>query len=102
MNTEQIKHNGLGIATTAIISRTLGAGAPDQARRQGRLILLTGICLLALLVISLWLDALLGGIHGLFMGALVGNLLAGLMAWQVFQKGLSQLRQQNTGAPLQQ
>jgi len=46
---------GLGIATTAIISRSLGAGSKQRAKKQGRLILITGISLLALLVASLWL-----------------------------------------------
>ncbi|MDR9466717.1 MATE family efflux transporter [Marinospirillum sp.] len=46
---------GLGIATTAIISRTLGAGAAEKARQQGRLILMAGVGLLALLTLLLWL-----------------------------------------------
>ncbi|SFC16648.1 putative efflux protein, MATE family [Marinospirillum celere] len=46
---------GLGIATTAIISRTLGAGNPEKAQQQGRLILITGLSLLALLMLFLWL-----------------------------------------------
>lgn len=46
---------GLGIATTAIISRTLGANDLDKARQQGRLILFAGLALLALLMLSLWL-----------------------------------------------
>ncbi|WP_218563963.1 MATE family efflux transporter [Marinospirillum perlucidum] len=45
---------GLGIATTALISRTLGGGETGKAKQQGRLILLTGSALLALLVILLW------------------------------------------------
>jgi len=50
----------------------------------------------------LWLGAQLGGINGLFTGALVGNLLAGLLAWQVFQKGISRLRSQRVDEPRQQ
>lgn len=46
---------GLGIAITAIISRTLGAGRVEQARQQGWLILLTGLFLLALMALLLWL-----------------------------------------------
>lgn len=46
---------GLGIAITAIISRTLGAGRTEQARQQGRLILLTGLLILALMSGLLWL-----------------------------------------------
>lgn len=47
----------------------------------------------------LWIGAYLGGIQGLFTGALIGNLLAGLLAWQVFQKGLNR---QKALSPLQQ
>lgn len=46
---------GLGIALTALISRSLGAGKTLLARQQGRLILITGVSLLACLVASLWL-----------------------------------------------
>lgn len=46
---------GLGIATTAIISRTLGAGDLQRAKQQGGLILLIGTGLLALLSLMVWL-----------------------------------------------
>lgn len=45
---------GLGIATTAIISRTLGAGKQILAQQQGGLILLLGASLLAVVVLVLW------------------------------------------------
>ena len=45
---------GLGIATTAIISRTLGAGHQQQAKQQGGLILLIGTGLLAVLSVLVW------------------------------------------------
>lgn len=46
---------GLGIATTAIISRTLGAGDELRARRLGGLVITVGACLVLLLGIVLWL-----------------------------------------------
>ncbi|SFR63371.1 putative efflux protein, MATE family [Marinobacter daqiaonensis] len=46
---------GLGIATTAIISRTLGAGDEDRAVRLAGLVVVTGAILVCLLAIGLWL-----------------------------------------------
>lgn len=46
---------GLGIATTAIISRTLGAGADTQAQRLGGLVVSVGAVLVLTLCILLWL-----------------------------------------------
>ena len=46
---------GLGIATTAIISRTLGAGDEQRAVRLAGLVVSTGATLVCLLAVSLWL-----------------------------------------------
>jgi putative MATE family efflux protein len=46
---------GLGIATTAIISRTLGAGDELRAHRLGGLVITVGGTLVLLLCVSLWL-----------------------------------------------
>lgn len=46
---------GLGIATTAIISRTLGAGDELRACRLGGLVITVGGTLVFLLCVSLWL-----------------------------------------------
>lgn len=46
---------GLGIATTAIISPSLGAGNQQLARQQGTIILLVGASLLACLYLLAWL-----------------------------------------------
>lgn len=55
---------GLGIATTAIISRTLGAGDEIRAFRLGGLVITVGSTLVFVLCISLWL------LQSLIMGAL--------------------------------
>ncbi len=57
---------GIGIATTAIISRVLGAGDADRARRMGGLVVLSGATLIAALVLVIWFSrylilAMLGG-----------------------------------------
>ncbi|MCC5856956.1 MAG: MATE family efflux transporter [Ectothiorhodospiraceae bacterium] len=46
---------GLGIATTAIIARTLGAGDRWRARRLAGLVLVTGVVGMLLLCVLLWL-----------------------------------------------
>ncbi|WP_092020897.1 MATE family efflux transporter [Marinobacter zhejiangensis] len=46
---------GLGIATTAIISRTLGAGDPLRAERLGGLVVTVGAVLVLVLCLLLWL-----------------------------------------------
>ena len=61
---------GLGIATTAIISRTLGAGDVARAERLGGLVVLVGATLVLVLCLGLWLlrapiMALLGAESGL-------------------------------------
>lgn len=45
---------GLGIAIAAMISRALGAGEQERARRLGSLVLLAGTVLIALLALLLW------------------------------------------------
>ncbi len=47
---------GLGVATTAIIARTLGAGDPERARRLGTLVLIAGSAGMLLLCLVLWLS----------------------------------------------
>ncbi|WP_179959352.1 MATE family efflux transporter [Marinobacter changyiensis] len=46
---------GLGIATTAIISRTLGAGDQARAERLGGLVVVVGAAMVLMLCILLWL-----------------------------------------------
>ncbi|MGQ7249910.1 MATE family efflux transporter [Halomonas sp. V046] len=46
---------GMGIAIAALISRALGAGEHERARRLGSLVLLMGTAVIALLAIVLWL-----------------------------------------------
>jgi len=52
------------------------------------------ICYLPLL----WAGAWLMGLNGLFTGALLGNIAAGMVAWSFYRKGMSAL-EQRTAAP---
>ncbi|WP_417615667.1 MATE family efflux transporter [Oceanisphaera sp.] len=46
---------GIGIASTALISRALGAGSPRRAKHMGGLVVLTGCCVAFLLCALIWL-----------------------------------------------
>ncbi|NAX47458.1 MATE family efflux transporter [Photobacterium halotolerans] len=46
---------GLGIATTAVISRVLGSGDEQRAKQLGGLVVLTGALIVAVVGIALWL-----------------------------------------------
>lgn len=57
---------------------------------------ISALRLFAFFLPCLWLGAQLGGIQGLFWGALIGNILAGVCAWAMYQKALIQLEQKLT------
>lgn len=46
---------GIGIASTALISRAIGAGKPARARHMGGLVVLAGCCVSLLLCALIWL-----------------------------------------------
>lgn len=46
---------GIGIASTALISRALGAGNPERAKHLGGIVVLTGCCVSLLLCALIWL-----------------------------------------------
>ncbi|WP_428467575.1 MATE family efflux transporter [Photobacterium minamisatsumaniensis] len=48
------------------------------------------VCFLPLI----WIGAYLGGLHGLFLGAMVGNIMAGITAWVFYQQGVKRLENQ--------
>lgn len=47
---------GLGIATTAVISKALGANQTDHARQLGGLVVIIGAGLIAMLCVTLWVS----------------------------------------------
>ncbi|OEF30037.1 MATE family efflux transporter [Vibrio rumoiensis] len=60
-------------------------------------LLISALRLFIFFLPCLWLGAKLGGIKGLFIGALIGNILAGLNAWWIFKKNFTRLTQKSTG-----
>jgi len=52
---------------------------------------ISALRLFAFFLPCLWVGSLLGGIEGLFWGAFVGNIFAGLCAWAMYQRALNQI-----------
>lgn len=54
-------------------------------------LLISALRLFVFFLPCLWLGATLGGLEGLFIGALFGNILAGINAWMIFKKNFTRL-----------
>ncbi|MCG9595381.1 MATE family efflux transporter [Vibrio sp. Isolate25] len=54
---------------------------------------ISALRLFAFFLPCLWLGAKIGGIEGLFWGALAGNIFAGASAWLMYQKALKQIEE---------
>ena len=80
-------YSGLGVCIL-MISASNALGLPIRA------LIISIIRLFVCYLPFLWAGAYLGGINSLFSGALIGNLLAGVLAWQMYQQGLKHLRLQ--------
>jgi putative MATE family efflux protein len=53
---------------------------------------ISALRLFAFFLPCLWLGSLLFGVHGLFYGAFLGNVLAGITAWLIYRRVLLSLR----------
>ncbi len=80
-------YSGLGVCIL-MVSASNALGLPVRA------LIISILRLFVCYLPFLWAGAYLGGINSLFTGALVGNLLAGILAWQMYQQGLKHLRLQ--------
>lgn len=80
-------YSGLGVCIL-MVSASNALGLPVRA------LIISILRLFVCYLPFLWVGAYLGGINSLFTGALVGNLLAGILAWQMYQQGLKHLRLQ--------
>ncbi|MGF1876395.1 MATE family efflux transporter [Photobacterium frigidiphilum] len=54
-----------------------------------RALLISGLRLFVCFLPLLWLGTQLLGLNGLFIGAMVGNFAAGIMAWVIYQQGIN-------------
>ncbi|CAM4166454.1 MATE family efflux transporter [Vibrio agarivorans] len=59
--------------------------------RSYRALSISALRLFAFFLPCLWIGAQIGGIEGLFYGAFVGNVFAGIAAWVMYQKALTEL-----------
>jgi len=62
-----------------------------------RALLISCLRLFVCFLPPLWIGSQLGGMQGLFTGAMIGNLAAGFMAWRLYRLGISHMRA--NGAP---
>jgi putative MATE family efflux protein len=79
-----LSYGGLGVCML-MVSVCNALGFPMQA------LLISVLRLFACYLPALWLGAQLAGLSGLFSGASVGNLAAGLVAWLLYRRVMSQL-----------
>ncbi|MGR5414834.1 MATE family efflux transporter [Vibrio astriarenae] len=66
--------------------------------RSYRALSISALRLFAFFLPCLWIGAQIGGIEGLFYGAFVGNVFAGIAAWVMYQKALTELESTATKA----
>ena len=79
-----MSYSGLGVCILMVsICNALGMAM--------RALLVSTLRLFACFVPFLWVGAQLGGIDGLMTGALIGNLLAGIMAYLFYRRGIRRL-----------
>ena len=67
----------------------------EQERAAMRALLVSVLRLFLCFLPLLWLGSQLGGINGLMSGALVGNLMAGVMAYLFYRQGIRKLALQD-------
>lgn len=54
-------------------------------------LMISGLRLFAFFLPCIWLGAYIGGLHGLFIGALLGNICAGTCAYLIYQKTIRKI-----------
>ena len=82
-----LSYSGLGVCIL-MVSVNNALGMPIRA------LLISTLRLFACYLPLLWVGEQLAGLTGLMSGALVGNLLAGTMAYSLYRQGMSRLRHQ--------
>ncbi len=82
-----LSYSGLGVCILMVsINNALGMSM--------RALLISTLRLFACYLPLLWIGAQISGLTGLMTGALVGNLVAGVMAYGLYRQGMNRLRQQ--------
>lgn len=86
-----LSYGGLGVCML-MVSTCNALGLPLKALMAASARLF--VCYLP----ALWLGAQLAGLNGLFTGAMIANLAAGLLAWTIYRRGLIHLDQRPADA----
>ncbi len=81
-----LSYSGLGVCML-MVSVNNALGLPMRA------LLISTLRLFACYLPMLWLGGQFGGLPGLMSGALIGNLMAGTMAYLLYRQGIAHLRQ---------
>ncbi|WP_372964269.1 MATE family efflux transporter [Marinobacter sp.] len=82
-----LSYSGLGVCILMVsINNALGMSM--------RALLISVLRLFGCYLPMLWIGAQLAGLPGLMTGALIGNLVAGVMAYSLYRQGMNRLRQQ--------
>ena len=87
-----LSYGGLGVCML-MVSVCNALGLPLRA------LLISTLRLFLCYLPMLWLGSQLNGIPGLMTGALVGNLLAGIIAWQLYRAGMARLSAKSRQEP---
>ncbi|MGM0451192.1 MAG: MATE family efflux transporter, partial [Pseudomonadota bacterium] len=79
--------SGLGVCML-MVSACNAMGLPMRA------LVISVLRLFACFLPLLWIGGQIGGLTGLFTGAMVGNIAAGITSWMLYRKGIARLRRQ--------
>lgn len=79
-----LSYSGLGVSMI-IVSACSAIGMPMLA------VIISALRLFGCYLPLLWLGSELAGLTGLFIGVTLGNLIAGLLSWQLYKKQLQRL-----------
>lgn len=80
-----ISYAALGVCML-MVSVSNALGMPMRA------VLISTLRLFACYLPAIWIGASLAGMSGLYIGVLLGNLVAGLLAWQLYKQGLQYIQ----------
>lgn len=87
-----LSYGPLGICMI-MVSTCNALGLPARA------VVISGIRLFVCYLPALWLGAQVAGMQGLFAGALLGNIAAGVISWLLYQQAMSRLQADVVATP---
>jgi Na+-driven multidrug efflux pump len=82
-----VSWSGLGVCML-MVSACNAMGLPMRA------LVISVLRLFAWFLPLLWIGGQIGGLNGLFTGAMLGNIAAGITSWLLYKRGIAHLKQQ--------